>query len=321
MNWKYLYTIAIATSLLAMSACTTSDDDSENANIPTGALPSAEFSLNNLPDEPYAEDAIRIETQDEAAPFYALELMSDGHYLLNTTRPKYTFKRAKSARTDDGTISLSDGEYYGEFSKVGAKRYKLRNGDEIDLMNATGSEKTVTYTRGDGGTSVVYVDVSEPIADDATRSLCRTWDYNSFELWAYWNSIYIYHGKQTIVDGKVESDFKTIGDNYLDYDEDDDEELFYEIIVPYKMVFTTTGTYLCFYTNGETLESLWQWEDATKGIMFYNRSVDENSLYTADGNVSIRFAGNQMRIYEDYNYYNEGYKFRYVIVNTLTAAN
>jgi hypothetical protein len=321
MKLKYLYNIAIAASLLTMSACTTSDDDNGNANIPTGALPSAEFTLNDLPDEPYAEDAIRIETQDSGAPFYALELMSDGHYLLSTTRSKYTSRHAKCTRADDGTISLSDGEYYGEFSKVGEKKYKLSNGDEIDLMNATGSEKTMTYTKGDGGTSVVYVDVSETITDDATRSLCRTWDYNSFELWAYWNSIYIYHGKQAIVDGKVESDFKTIGDSYLDYNNDEDEVLFYEIIIPYKMVFTSTGTYLCFYTNGEVLESLWNWEDETKGIMYYNRSVDENSLYTADGDVSIRFAGNQMRIYEDYNYSNNGYKLRYVIVNTLTAAN
>lgn len=320
MKLKYLYNIAIAASLLTMSACSTSDDDNGNANIPTGALPSAEFTLNDLPDEPYAEDAIRIETQDSEAPFYALELMSDGHYLLSTTRSKYTSRRAKCTRADDGTLSLSDGEYYGEYSKVGEKKYKLSNGDEIDLMNVTGSEKTMTYTRGDGGTSVVYVDVSEPISDDATRSLCRTWDYNIYELWGYWNSIYIYHVKQVIIDGQVKTSFNTIVDDLYDFD-DEDVPFYEDETLPYKVVFTSSGTYLCFYIDGDVYESIWKWADESKGILYYNHSINDDDEYLGDGDVSIRFAGNQMRIYEDYNYSNNGYKFRYVIVNTMTAAN
>lgn len=337
MKPKFLYYILFAASILTMSACTESDDESGNDTPPAGSLPSAEFKPNNLPDEPYAEDAIRIEAQDEQAPFYAIELMPDGHYLLSITRPYYYHTssvrvaakadgnfsiskkrnnetvRARSTRADDGTIILPTGECYGEFTKLGDKKYRLGNGDEIDLMDVTGSTKTVAYKKRDGDISTVYVGVSESITGDEARSLCRTWNYNSLELWGYWNGNYIVHAKQTLSNGKVDTYFKAIdGDlsreDVLDYDDELCE----------KIIFTSTGKYFCFYLDGDIEVRLWQWVDKSQGVLHYEDYM-ENGQYDEDydGHVTVRFAGNQMRIYEDYT----GDGERIVVVNTLTAAN
>lgn len=341
MKLKFLYYILFAASILTMSACAESDDKGGNDTPPAGSLPSTEFKPNNLPDEPYAEDAIRIEAQNEQAPFYAIELMGDGYYLLSSTRPYYSFPvsvaaksdgsisvskkrnskvvRSRATRADDGTITLSTGETYGKFTKLGDKKYRLSNGIEIDLMDATGSDKTVTYRDYDGLISTVYVNVSEPISEDATKSLCRKWNIDSLEFWAYWNGTYVAHGKQTITNGNVDSYFHAIGGNLLDRDDfiDDDTE------ACTKMVFTPIGTCICFYADGDVERVGWQWVDKGQGIMHYE-DLETNEYYDDerdDGYFTIRFAGNQMRIYEDYTCFDDDIKMRTVGVNTLTAAN
>lgn len=337
MKFKNIYHILFAVSILAMSACTESDDEPVNDTPPEGALPSAEFTPNNLPDEPYAEDAIRIVATNEDAPFYAIELMPDGHYLLSTSRPydyrtasvhvaskadggfsiskkrKNKTSRARSVEDNNGTLELPNGEYYGEFTKLGDKKYRLSNGDEIDLKDVTGSDKKVSYRRMDGWVSNVYVFVSEPIMESRTKSLCRAWDYNSFELWAYWNNKYIFHGKQTLNNGVVDSYFKVIGGGLFEQEDFIDDEFCY------KIIFTSVGTYICFYLDGDVDVSQWDWKDEWQGTLYYDHSTGD--VYEGDGFVTVRFAGNQMRIYEDYTDSEKDENIRMVIVNTLTAAN
>lgn len=341
MKLKFLYHILFAVSILTMSACT-EDESGDDDNLPAGSLPSAEFKPNNLPDEPYAEDAIRVEAQDEQAPFYAIELMPNGHYLLSTNPYNYASSvrvatkadgsfsiskkhnnrtvRARSTRADDGSITFNSGESYGKFTKLGNKKYQLENGVEIDLTGITGSDKKITYKNYDGSVSNVYVKVSEPILDAATKSLCRTWNNNSFEIWGYWNNSCIAHGKQTLDNGKVHSDFKAIGGNLFDFDREDfldDDNEFCE-----KVIFTSMGTYICFYLNGSVGIARWQWVDKAQGTLHYEDSKDDEYYDEEyDGYVTIRFAGNQMRAYEDYVEKSEGENFRTVAVNTLTAAN
>lgn len=343
MKIKFLYHIFFVVSLLIMAACTESDDDSENGNgnnnVPIGALPSAEFNPNNLPDEPYAEDAIRIEALDDQAPFYAIELMSDGHYLLSTVRPYYNASavhvtaradgsvficksrqnntvKTRGTDSEDGTIALPNDEFYGKFTKIGDKRYLLSNGVEIDLMNLTGSNKEIQYKSKDGWISHVYVNVSEPISEDLTkRSLCRTWNMNSEDGWVYWCNKYVAHWKQTFNNGKVDTYFQKIEDDMFDVtakdfvDEDD---------CCYKIIFTSVGTYMCFYLNGDIEVARWNWVNKEKGTLYYDHSMIDDDI-EGDGYVTIRFAGNQMRVYEDYTEQEDN--LRLVIVSTLTAAN
>lgn len=341
MKSQTIYQSLLVAAALLMSACTTDPEEifSGNDAPPAGATPSAEFTENNLSDEPYAEDAIRIVATDAYAPFYAIELMPDGHYLLNTYRPYNSYaasvrvtaqadggfaiskrRKDKTTRTgsfedENGTVTLSNGAYYGEFTKLGDKQYRLSNGDEIDLTEATGSDQKVTYRGLDGRVSNVYVSTTEPIGDFGTKSLCRTWNYNSFELWAYWNGHYIVHGKQTLTNGVVNTEFNVMGDDSYEKDDylDDDDEFCY------KVIFTSAGTYICFYINGDVEVSRWRWTEMAQGTLYYNHS-ETDDFYEGDGYVTVRFAGKQMRVYEDYTDSEDGENERIVIVNTLTAA-
>ena len=340
MKFKHLFYLFASLSIV-MSACSDSDDGiSGNDTPPEGALPSAEFKPNNLPAEPYAEDAIRIVAEDEYnAPFYSLELMPDGYYLLVTNhtynyyspavkvaakadgkfaiykKHKAGSMRMRGTTDENGTITLSDGSEYGKFTKIGDKKYRLSNGVEVDLLNTSGSDKRISYKKSYGVISNVYVNVSEPVSDEITNSLCRTWNVNSIEMWFYWNRKYVARIKQTIKDGKGETSVSTISgiDEDEFYSEDDE--------ICYKVVFTSRGTYICFYLNGEVDVSLWKWEDKEQGTMYYNRSEYDYDDIASNGYVTARFAGNQMRIYEDYTDKEDDISVRMVIVNTFTAAN
>lgn len=324
-----------------MSSCSSDDENSGNNSLPEGALPSAEFTTNNLPDEPYAEDAVKITTNENDAPFYSLELMADGHYLLCTTRPsdnninKISVKkesdgsfnihksskamRTRSVTDDNGTTDLGYGMIYGTFTHLGGKIYRLSDGCEVDLSELTGADKKITYKNSDGTVSNVYVNVSDPISDDATYSLCRAWNLNSLELWGFVNDIYIVHGKQTLLsNGKVERYFKAAKSKLLDIEEDDfldpDDELCY------KVVFSQNGTYLCFYLDGTSDVYNWEWTDKSQGTI---RTWDEvhYSWEEMDELFStVRFAGKQMRIYSDVTDSEDGNTSRLVEVVTLTAA-
>lgn len=331
--------ILLAYLSIALTACTETDDSNGNDSIPAGALPSAEFTPNNLPAEPYAEDVIQVIAKDADAPFYSLELMADGHYLLTTSRPSGAYnapvrvaakangqfaihktRNSNAARTrgtvkEDGTMTFEDGSEYGEFEKSGDKQYILSNGATVNLMNATGSDKSIVYTTAAGRVCHVYVNVSTPDAGNGTTSICRTWDFNSFECWYYWNNKYIAHGKQTLRNGRVESEFSTIGM----FDLDKEDVLIEDDAFAYKVIFTPANTYICFYLDGTSAVSHWRWIDKSQGILYYDWEDGGDSA----GYLTVRFAGNQMRVYEDYTFSDDesDMKARFVAVNTLTAAH
>lgn len=347
---KFLY---VMLPLCMMFTACDSDDSSNDGNTATeGPTPSTKFTTNNLPAEPYAEDAIRIVAANEAdAPFYSLELMPDGNYLLCASNPSASYapavnvkaeangsfsvfkpRKSKAVRTrsttnENGTMYLGDGMEYGKFTKLGNKKYRLSSGIEVDLQNATGSNGSITYINRDGSASIVYVDASQSKSDDATRSLCRTWNMNSFEIWGYINDKYVAHGKQSLINGKVVSEFNaiagdrvTIGDETIiisreDYVDDGSE-------LCYKMVVTSFGTYICFFMDGESEVRSWSWKDKSQGTVYYN-DYDEDEDYDGywDYYFTVRFSGKQMRLYEDYTYPESSFTGRIVYVATLTAAN
>lgn len=335
MKYRILYTLLFLACTFMMPACTDNSDEGGNDTPPAGALPSDEFDLNTLPDEPYAEDAIRIVAEGDNAPFISLELIGDGYYLLTfepysdpsyfsetgraqrkgALRKSHTAIRTRGTWDENGTLtSIEEGLQYGRFKRLGDKKYALSNGVEIDLQNASGSNGTVTYKSSvDGRISTVHINVFKPTVTNATKSLCHSWENNNFEFWAYWNGVYMAHGKQAYNDGKVESYFEAVPGLGLSQDDFSAPEEYC-----YKSVFTNSsennngGTYICFYLDGDWQVTNWDWEDEKRGTLHWYDEYD-------DAHCTIRFAGNQMRVYEDYSYYEESEEIRFVAVTTLTA--
>lgn len=312
---KYLYSFMVALASLAFVACDSDDNDGEE-KIPDGAQPSTEMTLGNLDEQTYESDEIYLMANDYNAgtsPFYSLELLADGHYLLCTSEPAANYERVRTRATGDGTMQIGANYEYGTYQKSSTSVYTLSNGSQIDLTDALGGEK-MTYTNSDGSHSVVYVKASKPNKNVVDKSLCRTWNCNSFEAWMYLNGAYMAHGKQEMLNGSVNTSFKAAPGSGLESDDMFDEEDGF----CYRVIFSPNGTYVCFYTNGEAEVSYWRWVSFSEGTLYYYDPEDSDSDKD-DGYVTVRFAGKQMRVYEDFSYNEDGYSFREVVVNTFTA--
>lgn len=338
MKIKHFLLFLTAFTLLTVSC----DDDNENegngGSIPEGALPSKEFSPNSLNDEPYAESAVKYVTQGEDnTPFQSIEFLPDGHYLMMADKGLFAksgkvsvavsgnrlniAKRGNrlaikpaTTRSGDETVSFGKGNEYGTYTKSGDNKYVLSSGAVLEIIEKTGSNSTISYLDRNGIISTVYVNTAEKTVDDATRSLCRTWNINSIEFWGYINSAYMVHGKQTISNGKASTEIKVSPnfDNEIDLDDyfDDDNE------AAYQVVFTSYGTFITSYLDGETDLMLWNWFDKSRGILQYSEENGDNGDF---GDCIVRFAGNQMRFYLDFSEIEHGLKARTIGVITLTA--
>ena len=333
MKFRSFFLLACAS--LMMSACIGIDPDDDkdggtppsgtSNTPPSGALPSAEFTLNDLPAESYANEAVRIEAKESESgdlPFSTFELFPNGTYLM-TYSYNYDYSETNSLKTradssavfhqrtgtlltrsaadDNGTTYFYGGEY-GTFEVVRHKVYRLSNGDEIDLTEL--GESQIYYSRG-GRTSTVYVEETSSRSSDATKSLCRTWDFNSLEMWVYLNGKYVDHVK-------IVPDSGNYGDDELA------EELADALgdAVADKVIFSKNGTYLLITPDGSAHLRNWRWQDEQNGILYWS---DNSMGGQTDGSLTVRFAGKQMRFYEDYTTNAEGNSVRMVIVTTLTA--
>lgn len=344
MKRNFLYACLIALASVGFTACE-SDENGEygDEKIPEGALPTTEFTPGNFEDEPYAEDAIKVEVQStlEGNPeFSSIELFGDGHYLMSGARsnhaPQKTVKAKREAdgsvsvfkkrgtkrmatrANEDGTIIFDNGSYtYGTYAREQKGVYRFNNGALLDLRKLQEGSSEVVYTNSDGSKSTVYVNYNVDEKPLEMRSICRSWRMNSFETWHYFNGAYIAHGKQWIENGVVSHnvEFSSAAGKW-DYDKDDvlDEDSEF-----CKRVIFSSSTYLCFYVDGTAEVSGWDWRDRSNGTLYYYDLFDQDNTEKWDGYVTVRFKGSQMRVYEDYSESKGGMKFRMINVSTLTA--
>lgn len=344
MKRNFLYACLIALASVGFTACESDENDEYGEEkIPAGALPTTEFTLGNFEDEPYAEDAIKVEVQStlEGNPeFSSIELFGDGHYLMSGARsnhaPQKTVKAKREAdgsvsivkkrgtkrmatrANEDGTIIFDNGSYtYGTYTREQKGVYRFNNGALLDLRKLQEGSSEVVYTNSDGSKSTVYVNYNVDEKPLEMRSICRSWRMNSFETWHYINGAYMAHGKQWITNGVVSHnvEFSSAAGKW-DYDKDDVLDEDYEFC---KRVIFSSSTYLCFYVDGTAEVSGWDWRDRSNGTLYYYDLFDQDNTDKWDGYVTVRFKGSQMRVYEDYSESEGGMKFRMINVSTLTA--
>lgn len=343
MRRNFLYACLIALASVGFTACE-SDGNGEygDEKIPEGALPTTEFTLGNFEDEPYAEDAIKVEVQStlEGNPeFSSIELFGDGHYLMSGARsnhaPQKTVKAKREAdgsvsvfkkrgtkrmatrANEDGTIIFDNGSYtYGTYTREQKGVYRFNNGALLDLRKLQEDNYTVVYTNSDGSKSTVYVSHVITENDKWTEDLCRAWRMNSYETWHYLNGAYIAHGKQWITNGVVSHniDLSPAAQKW-DYDKDvvlDEDSEFC-----YRVIFSTNNTYICFYMDGTAEVAKWEWTNPYNGVLHYWDPWDsDNSDW--EGDTTVRFKGKQMRVYENYNWSENAFSLHIIGVNTLT---
>ena len=119
MKKKHFYSFVIALASMAFVACNSDDNEGKQpAGVPDKAKPSTEFTLSNIENEQYADDAVKMDVttwgNGTAQEFKSLELFADGHFLITKPNAGNTPKRARiAARSTDinGTIEFDNGLY------------------------------------------------------------------------------------------------------------------------------------------------------------------------------------------------------------------
>lgn len=348
MKRNFLYSCLIALASLGFVACD-SDNDEQEAKVPSGATPTQEFTFGDCEDEAHAEDAMKLNVDSwdgyTTPDFTSIEFFGDGHYLITTplahlapertvsvTREadgstaifkKHATKHLKTRATDNnGTMDIDNGKYqYGTYTRVNAHTYRLSDNSVIEFLNDMEEGKgEVTYTSSDGTRSNVYVSfATQDKSATPNRSLCRSWNCDSFEMWAYMNGAYMAHGKQWMENGRVHHNTK-LSPSAKKWGKEEDDFFDPDTEYCYRMIFSPSGTYVCFYMDGDVEVACWEWSNQNDGIMHYWDPYDHEAEDDWSGDVTVRFKGKQMRIYEDYSETEEIMTIHTIVVNTLTAA-
>ena len=209
MKKNLFYSFVIALASMAFVACSNDDNDGKQpAGVPDKAKPSTEFTLGNIENEQYADDAVKMDVttwgNGTAQEFQSIELFADGHFLITKPNAGNTPRRARMAARAtgiNGTIEFNNGLYiYGTFTRKKEGVYELSNNTKIEIKkNSLTGTATVTYTNSKNVTVtiVVTIDINHK-PDNALRQLCRSWKMDSSEIWLYTDKTYIGYGKQWV---------------------------------------------------------------------------------------------------------------------------
>lgn len=348
MKRNFLYSCLIALASLGFVACD-SDNDEQEAKVPSGATPTQEFTFGDCEDEAHAEDAMKLNVESwdgyTTPDFTSIEFFGDGHYLITTPLAhlapertvsvareadgstaifkKHATKHLKTRATDNnGTMDIDNGKYqYGTYTRVNAHTYRLSDNSVIEFLDdVKEGNGQVTYTSRDGTQSNVHVNfATQDKSATPNRSLCRSWNSDSFEMWAYMNGVYMAHGKQWMENGRVHHNTK-LSPSAKKWGIEEDDFFDPDTEYCYRMIFSPSGTYVCFYMDGDVEVACWEWSNQNDGIMHYWDPYDHEAEDDWSGDVTVRFKGKQMRIYEDYSETEEIMTIHTIVVNTLTAA-
>lgn len=348
MKRNFLYSCLIALASIGFVACDSNDDEKE-AKVPSGATPTQEFTFGDCEDEAHAEDAMKLNVESwdgyTTQDFTSIEFFGDGHYLITTPLAhlapertvsvareadgstaifkKHATKHLKTRATDNnGTMDIDNGKYqYGTYTRVNAHTYRLSDNSVIEFLDdVKEGNGQVTYTSRDGTQSNVHVNfATQDKSATPNRSLCRSWNCDSFEMWAYMNGAYMAHGKQWMENGRVHHNTK-LSPSAKKWGIEEDDFFDPDTEYCYRMIFSPSGTYVCFYMDGDVEVACWEWRNQNDGIMHYWGPYDHEAEDDWSGDVTVRFKGKQMRIYEDYSETEEIMTIHTIVVNTLTAA-
>lgn len=348
MKRNFLYSCLIALASIGFVACDSNDDEKE-AKVPSGATPTQEFTFGDCEDEAHAEDAMKLNVESwdgyTTQDFTSIEFFGDDHYLITTPLAhlapertvsvareadgstaifkKHATKHLKTRATDNnGTMDIDNGKYqYGTYTRVNAHTYRLSDNSVIEFLDdVKEGNGQVTYTSRDGTQSNVHVNfATQDKSATPNRSLCRSWNCDSFEMWAYMNGAYMAHGKQWMENGRVHHNTK-LSPSAKKWGIEEDDFFDPDTEYCYRMIFSPSGTYVCFYMDGDVEVACWEWSNQNDGIMHYWDPYDHEAEDDWSGDVTVRFKGKQMRIYEDYSETEEIMTIHTIVVNTLTAA-
>lgn len=342
-KFKTLTACATAAFMVCSLAACGSDDEGNGGNVPGPTTPPS--GATEFVPEANAGQAAKYNIpsgfQTEATggnTIESVELLGDGNYIVTFAgATSYAQKKEAPAKISGKKDVLrllkshkrATRSYgYDAFHKYGnyiieADGSIVLNGMDLAMKVAEGAS-TITFTdRMTGRTSTVTANKEQTATGVNSQKLCRTWWTEAIEVWGIDNGINAIHLRYNVLRDSIES-FQlhpylledgitpddVLGDLYTD--------------MPEEITFSPSGTYSVLWKNGERGYSSWQWQDESRGILFYDWDEDDDEK-DSDGFTSVTFSGTRACIAEDYTYEERDeddgtvYKYRTIGHTTLLA--
>jgi len=315
--------------------------------LPAGATPAEEFKPGNAAPEAQASHAALFTIDDAQCPYESVEFFGDGNFLLMPRGYYYQLPPqqapAKLTRRADGSVAVQalnlrrspatrDGEptcQSGTYTVSPEGNYVLTYTDDNGTAQEAGlnlnENDTYQLTYPDGNrVSTVYCDKQPAPAQQsaATSNFCRTWKTLYWDFWLVYKKkarLHVnYNAETELYSGDYDDDDYADDEEGFDFEDEDSG------MMAYKVTFSPNGTYVCYFRNNNNPCTdyvdvrKWSWEDPAQGTIHWNAdNGDESGM--SRGFATVRFAGDMMRIYEQYSDNQSGLSCDMYIVNTFSA--
>ena len=268
----------------------------------------------------------------------SIELLGDGSYIVtyaganNYTQKKEApvkvggkkdilrlLKSRKHASRSYGYDGFHD---YGKYT-IEADGSIVLNGMDLEMKIGEGASTITFEDKTTGRTSTVAARKEQTATGVNSQKLCRTWLQESIEFWASENGVNVVHLSYNVLTDSLKA-FDIHPSLAADSVTADDFMWDLETEFADEITFSPSGTYSVLYRNGVREYSTWQWEDESRGILFYDWDEDDDAEDSA-GFLNVTFSGTRAYIVEDYTYEERDeddgrvYKYRMVGHTTLLA--
>lgn len=216
----------------------------------------------------------KYEITASGSPYESIELGASGDYIVTskgyssytaTAKQSFIFYKSisETRATTRGNLT------YGTYTQVSDDTFDLEGFGTIQLKKDANQQVTSITISVDGETTEYTTKKSETMGDDnKTNALCRTWKVVQTHEMGYDE----YEG----------------GDYDITFTPADDPESLSEVM------FTKSGTFLQFYSDGDFEVNDWSWKDKGKGVVQLSNFVD------GEGTITVTFSDDKLYVHESY---------------------
>lgn len=258
--------IAVSAMFVSCSSDSNNGDDSAGGPLDTPKYESSS-ALYNI--------------TDANSAYKSIEFTASGNYVIT----KNTGSRAAAPTfisPIDATRSVTyQNIIYGTYTKNG-DTYVLDGFGTITVKGGANNAVSLDITTTDGTQITVGAQPQAQYSSSTkTNMLCRTWIFSKIRVSGS------YQG----------TSFDRTFNTYEEYDKEmrggDGGSVY-----PQQVIFTKSGTYVVFYTNGMLAVSTWKWDNEEAGTARYSWNYESLNDPSKSGTINIAFEGSQLLITE-----------------------
>lgn len=314
-----MFILLMAVVCPALVSCSDDDDDNDTSTPAAFESYAAKYEVMGV----------------ESAEWASVEFTESGNYIL--TRSPYVNavpKRAASEKAEGKAFAgklLSAkaarvGEawspiLYGKYTVDADGTYNLAGYGKVKVTQDAGGSNFSLEFIPDMGTSHTYKATKQNRNLNSANSsrLCRTWNIDKFQV------IFKLNGK-TMLDLSASSVLELAKkyENWVkqhddEYDPDDSEWDYSDLVEPKQVIFTKTGTYMVKYEGDQLAVSTWRWTNGAETELQYawDNDFDDDFL---SGVAGVDYKKGQLVITEKDSEREDGDLYETINVTYLNEA-